>query len=108
MSGSPVLGGPFFASKMMGGRHPPMVYQFAFSVMVAIVGGALTTQQPVDATVLRIALMLVGAVSGLLKPAGDDRLRNPLMAQWSAASLRGRPTVIEWCIFSQQHIHPHK
>ena len=32
--------------------------------MAAIVGGALTTQQPVDATVLRIALMLVGAVSG--------------------------------------------
>jgi hypothetical protein len=80
------LGGLFFASKMMDGRHPPMVYQFAFSVMVAIVGGALTTQQPVDATVLRIVLTLVGAVSAALLSALLEALLLPQQRQGTAPS----------------------
>lgn len=56
------LGGLLFGSRMMNGGHPPMVYQFAFSVMIALVVGALTTQAPLDSTVLRILLTLGGTV----------------------------------------------
>ncbi|MFA5496058.1 MAG: FUSC family protein [Porticoccaceae bacterium] len=57
------LGCLFLASRMMAGRHPPMVYQFALSAMIALIVGALTTQAPLDATVLRVSLTLIGAVS---------------------------------------------
>ncbi|PAU76778.1 FUSC family protein [Halomonas salipaludis] len=56
------LAGLFLASRMMRGRHPPMVYQFAFSVTIALVVGSLTTQAPLDAMVSRVTLTLTGAL----------------------------------------------
>lgn len=52
----------FLGDRMINGRHPPMVYQFALSVMLALTLGALTNQEPVSATMLRVSLTLVGAV----------------------------------------------
>lgn len=52
----------FLGSRMVSGRHPPMVYQFALSAMVAIVGAALTAKAPVDTALLRIGLTMGGAV----------------------------------------------
>lgn len=52
----------FLASRMMSGRHPAMVYQFALSVMVALTAGALSTQEPGYAAMTRIVLTLLGAV----------------------------------------------
>ena len=49
------LAGLFLGSRMMGERRPSMIYQYAFSVLVVLVAGALTTQEPVEATLLRIA-----------------------------------------------------
>jgi MFS family permease len=60
------LAGMFLASRMMDGIHPPMVYQFAFSVMVALIAGALSTQAPVDATLSRIGLTLAGALTAAI------------------------------------------
>tara|TARA_R110002051_G_scaffold320598_2_gene406230 strand:- start:12043 stop:13077 length:1035 start_codon:yes stop_codon:yes gene_type:complete len=56
------LGGLFLASRMISGRAPHMVYQFAFSVMIALIVGALATNAPLDSTVSRVFLTLVGAV----------------------------------------------
>lgn len=58
--------GLFTGSRMMNGRHPPMVYQFAFSVTIALVVGCLTTQAPWDATLLRVGLTIVGALSAAI------------------------------------------
>jgi hypothetical protein len=55
-----------FASKMMNGRHPPMVYQFALSAAISVAGGALTSQEPMYATITRIALTMGGAVAAAL------------------------------------------
>lgn len=52
----------FLGDRMINGRQPPMVYQFALSVMIALTLGALTNQEPVAATTLRVSLTLVGAV----------------------------------------------
>lgn len=52
----------FLGDRMVNGRQPPMVYQFALSVMIALTLGALTNQEPVSATTLRVSLTLVGAV----------------------------------------------
>jgi phage shock protein PspC (stress-responsive transcriptional regulator) len=57
------LGGLFIASRMIDGYYPPMVYQFAFSAMISLVAGGLSTQAPVDATILRIILTLFGAIA---------------------------------------------
>ena len=64
----------YFATMMMVGRHPPMVYQFAFSVMISLVAGALSTQNPVSASTLRIVLTLVGAVGAAFLTALLERL----------------------------------
>lgn len=48
--------------RMMHGRQPPMVNQFALSVMVALTVGGLTNQEPISSTFLRVSLTLVGAV----------------------------------------------
>ncbi|AKH69273.1 Fusaric acid resistance protein-like/Protein of unknown function (DUF2955) [Spongiibacter sp. IMCC21906] len=57
------LGGLFFASRMMNGRHPSMVYQFAFSVMIALTIGGLSSQSPFESAIVRIALTLAGAIT---------------------------------------------
>ncbi|ANH08539.1 hypothetical protein shn_30840 (plasmid) [Shinella sp. HZN7] len=46
----------YFASKMMSGRHPPMVYQFSLSVSLSLIVGALTTQEPSYAALTRVVL----------------------------------------------------
>lgn len=38
------LGGLWFGQKMMFGPQPRMVYQYAFSVALALIAGALSTQ----------------------------------------------------------------
>lgn len=58
--------GLLFASKMMTGRHPPMVYQFALSAAISIAGGALTSQEPMYSTITRVILTMGGAVSAAL------------------------------------------
>lgn len=55
------LSGLFFGSKMLNGRHPSMVYQYGFSVTLALVAGALSTQDPAYASFTRIVLTLAGA-----------------------------------------------
>lgn len=57
------LGGLFFASRMMNGRHPSMVYQFAFSVMIALTIGGLSSQSPFESAIVRIVLTLAGAIT---------------------------------------------
>jgi len=51
---------------MVTGRHPPMVYQFALSAMIAIVGATLSAKAPLDTVLLRIALTMGGAISAAL------------------------------------------
>lgn len=57
------LAGLFLGDRMMHGSHPPMVYQFAFSVLIALTIGSFTNQEPVSSTFLRITLTLIGAIS---------------------------------------------
>ncbi len=76
----------FLGDRMMNGRYPPMVYQFALSVMIALTVGALTNQEPVSATFLRITLTLIGAVgaaylSALLETLFLPELR--IQTTWS-------------------------
>ncbi len=53
------LSGLFFGSRMLRGPHPSMVYQYGFSVTLALVAGALSTQDPAYASFTRIALTLL-------------------------------------------------
>ncbi|TDT77983.1 fusaric acid resistance family protein [Litoreibacter halocynthiae] len=76
------LSGLFFGTKMLNGPHPSMVYQYAFSVTLALVAGALSTQDPAYATFTRIVLTLVGAFTAAFTVAGLD-----MLTQW-----RGSPT----------------
>ncbi len=55
------LSGLYLGSKMLNGPQPSMVYQYAFSVMLSLVAGALSTQDPGYATFTRIVLTLAGA-----------------------------------------------
>ncbi len=55
------LAGLFFGSKMLNGPNPSMVYQYGFSVTLALVAGALSTQDPAYASFTRIVLTLTGA-----------------------------------------------
>ncbi|WP_226781030.1 FUSC family protein [Oceaniglobus trochenteri] len=57
------LAGAYFGSKMFTGRHPSMVYQYAFSVTLSLVAGALSTQDPGYAAFTRLVLTLAGAFS---------------------------------------------
>lgn len=57
-----VLVGLFLGDKMINGRQPPMVYQFALSVCMALVVGSLGNQSPVQLTFLRIVLTLLGTM----------------------------------------------
>ena len=68
------LAGLFLGSQMMDGRHPSMVYQYAFSVMLALVAGALSTQDPGYATFTRIVLTMTGAGVAALAVALLDAL----------------------------------
>ncbi|WP_299822085.1 FUSC family protein [uncultured Jannaschia sp.] len=72
------LSGLGFGHLMFTGRQPSMVYQYAFSVVLALVAGALSTQDPGYATFTRIVLTLAGAFAaasavGLLDALTDWR-----------------------------------
>lgn len=59
---------------MLHGKHPSMVYQYALSVALALIAGALSTQDPGYATFTRIVLTLSGAGAAALLVAGLDAL----------------------------------
>ncbi len=55
------LGGLWCGQRMLYGTRPGMVYQYAFSVALALVAGALSTQDAGYAIFTRIVLTLTGA-----------------------------------------------
>src|SRR5690554_1618284 len=57
------LSGYWLGRGMLYGKQPSMVYQYAFSVSLALIAGSLSTQDPGYATFTRIVLTLVGAFS---------------------------------------------
>ena len=61
---------------MLHGPHPSMVYQYAFSVTLALVAGALSTQDPSYAAFTRIVLTLIGAFTAAFAVAGLDMITN--------------------------------
>ncbi|OWY07594.1 FUSC family protein [Thioclava sp. F34-6] len=68
------LCGLWLGQKMLFGPHPSMVYQYAFSVVLALVAGALSTQDAGYATFTRIVLTLTGAFSAAIAVALLDAL----------------------------------
>lgn len=78
------LGGLWLGQLMFYGKHPSMVYQYGLSVMLALVAGALSTQDANYATFTRITLTLAGAFSAAMAVALLDALlpwRTPLPRQ---------------------------
>ncbi len=74
------LGGLWLGSRMLSGPHPSMVYQYALSVALALIAGALSTQEPGYATFTRIILTLAGAFAAAFTVALLDAL-----TQWRDA-----------------------
>ncbi|MDN5786176.1 FUSC family protein [Pseudorhodobacter sp.] len=74
------LGGLWCGSRMLHGTQPSMVYQYAFSVALALIAGALSTQDPGYAVFTRIVLTLIGALAAAMAVALLDAL-----ARWNAA-----------------------
>ena len=68
------LGGMWLGSRMLSGSQPSMVYQYALSVALALVAGALSTQDAGYATFTRIVLTLTGAFAAALMVAMLDAL----------------------------------
>ena len=68
------LGGLWFGHKMMTGRHPSMVYQYGFSVAIALIAGALSTPDAGYAVFTRIVLTLAGALVAAIGVALLDGL----------------------------------
>lgn len=64
----------YFATMMMVGRHPPMVYQFSASAALSLIVGALTTQEPSYAALTRLALTFGGTVVAALLTATLESL----------------------------------
>lgn len=68
------LAGLYLGNGMLGGRHPAMVYQYAFTVALSLVAGALSSQDPAYASFTRIVLTLAGAFSAAFAVALLDAL----------------------------------
>lgn len=68
------LGGLWLGQKMLYGAQPSMVYQYAFSVALALIAGALSTQDAAYATFTRIVLTLTGAFAAAFAVALLDAL----------------------------------
>ncbi len=66
--------GLWLGNKMLNGQHPSMVYQYAFSVALSLIAGALSTQDPAYAGFTRIVLTLAGAFSAAFAVALLDSL----------------------------------
>ena len=69
-----LLAGLYLGSRMMDGRHPSMVYQYAFSVALALIAGALSNQDPAYAVFTRVVLTMTGAAAAALTVALLDAL----------------------------------
>lgn len=82
------LSGLFFGSRMLSGSRPSMVYQYAFSVTLALVAGALSTQDPSYAAFTRIMLTLVGAFTAAFVVAGLD-----MVTRWRDEAQNPAPTI---------------
>ena len=76
------LGGLWLGGRMLSGPHPSNVYQYALSVALALIAGALSTQDAGYAVFTRIVLTLGGALTAALLVALLDAV-----TQW-----RGSPT----------------
>ncbi|TQN61091.1 FUSC family protein, partial [Agrobacterium tumefaciens] len=74
----------YFATMMMIGRHPPMVYQFSASAALSLIVGALTTQEPSYAALTRLALTFVGTAVAALMTATLESMANA----WERPTLR--------------------
>lgn len=68
------LGCLWLASLMLRGPHPSNVYQYAMSVALSLIAGALSTQDATYAIFTRIVLTLTGAFSAALAVALLDTL----------------------------------
>lgn len=66
------LAGLLLGQGMLYGRHPSMVYQYALTVALALVAGALSTQEPGYATFTRLALTVTGALTAAFAVAWLD------------------------------------
>lgn len=73
------LGGLWLGNGMLNGPHPSNVYQYGLSVALALIAGALSTQDAGYATVTRIILTLTGAFAAAFGVALLDAL-----TQWRA------------------------
>lgn len=81
------LAGLFFGSRMMRGHYPSMVYQTGLTVTLALVAGALSTQEPGYAALTRIVLTLLGALVAALLAAVLEALLVPSSVR--SAGVRG-------------------
>lgn len=68
------LGGLWLGCGMLNGPHPSNVYQYALSVALALIAGALSTQDAGYATFTRIVLTLAGALAAAFAVALLDAL----------------------------------
>lgn len=68
------LGCLWLASGMLSGPHPSNVYQYAMSVALSLIAGALSTQDAGYATFTRIVLTLTGAFAAAFAVALLDAL----------------------------------
>lgn len=73
------LGGLWCGNRMMTGNQPSMVYQYAFSVALALIAGALSTQEAGYAMFTRIVLTLTGALAAAVLVALLDALTQKRM-----------------------------
>lgn len=72
--GTIFLAGLWAGDRMLRGRHPAMVYQYAFTVALSLIAGALSSQDPAYASFTRIVLTLAGAFSAAFAVALLDAL----------------------------------
>lgn len=70
------LSGFWLGQGMLHGKQPSMVYQYALSVGLALIAGALSTQDPGYATFTRIVLTLTGAFTAAGAVALLDAVTN--------------------------------
>ncbi len=70
------LAGLYLGGRMLYGRQPSMVYQYAFSVTLSLVAGALSTQDAAYASFTRIVLTALGAGAAAFAVALLDQATN--------------------------------
>lgn len=78
-----------FGHLMMTGRHPPMVYQYAGSVLITLVTGALASREPTNAYLLRVTQTAIGAVGAAFLTALLESILAPGDAEAAHDGLAG-------------------